>query len=189
MAGLAVATVTAPRASGQEACSCTQKDPLTEVELQITATSPEDHSRIGPDQGTLVIDLRGEGTVLVGDAPPLLQGVDLAEVPVLMTVGEDGAAGEDCRADAPPAGADVSLTGHVYEEETGPVVWTGPCQGALTVEAAATAATEASSDEDAFGHWLAVSAVVLAGLAILCLALLPLNARRLERRQARPPDA
>ncbi len=180
--GLVAVVVAAPRASGQVACSCTEKDPATSVELQITAAEPRDYSRIGPDQETLVVDLRGQETVLVGDAPELLAGVDLAAVPVLMTVVEAATDEEsECSGDPPPAGADLSLTGHVYEEELGPVVWTGPCQGTLTfdeAEAAAPAAPAAErADEDTWGRGLAISGGVLAALAVLCLAV-ALTARR-----------
>jgi hypothetical protein len=166
--GLVAVVVTAPRASGQETCSCTDKDPATAVELQITAATPKDHSRIGPEQESLVVDIRGEQTVLVGDAPELLAGVDLAEVPVLMLALEDASGTDECSAAPPPAGADLSVTGQVYMEETGPVVWTGPCQGTLTI--AAAAAPVEATHEDTWGRGLAISGGVLAGLAVLCLA-------------------
>jgi hypothetical protein len=166
--GIALAMVAAPRASGQEECSCTEKDPATSVELRITAATPEDHSRIGSDQETLVSDLRGTETVLVGEAPQLLSGVDLAEVPVLMAVGEGASDADECTEPLPAEGSDLSLTGHVYMEETGPVVWTGTCQGTLTVEAAAPAS---ATDEDPWGRDLELSAAVLAAAAFVCLAL------------------
>jgi hypothetical protein len=176
MAVLAVAVVGSPRASGQEACSCTEKAPAAAVELQITAATPEEHSRIGPDQAQLVVDLRGEQTELVGVAPQLLEGVDLAEVPVLMAVSEDASSTDQCSGARPAAGSDLSLTGQAYLEDTGPVVWTGPCQGTLTIVPSAPAAEP--SEADPWGTELRVGAAVLGGLAILCLALIPLNARR-----------
>jgi len=182
MVGLAVVVLGAPRASGQE-CSCVDKDPAAAVELRITASQPQEHSRIGPDQTTPVVDLRGQVTVLVGEAPALLRGVDIAEVPVLLAV-DDGASGDDeCAGTRPAAGSDLSLTGQVYREETGPVVWTGPCQGTLTVQDAA--AVEASTGEDAWGRGLAISAVVIAGLAVLCFLLALLT----KPRAPSPPPA
>ena len=172
VAGIAFVMVAPARASAQEQCSCSAKDPAAAVELQITAAAPEDHSRIGPEQQTQVVDLRGEQTVLVGEAPQLLEGVDLAEVPVLLAVGK-AAAEDECSGERPAAGSNLSLTGQAYLEDTGPVVWTGPCQGTLTVVAATPAGAEAADDSDE-GTWedgLVFSGAVLAALALLCLVL------------------
>jgi hypothetical protein len=177
---LSVAMATAPHASAQERCGCTEKDPAAAVELQITAATPVEHSRIGEEQETLVVDLRGQETVLVGDAPVLLEGVDLAEVPVLMAVVEPPATADECNALSPATGVNLKLTGQVYMEETGPVVWTGPCQGTLTIEAA-PAADDVTTPEDRWGRGLAISVVALAALALLCLALAPITARRSGR--------
>lgn len=78
---LACAILAPGPASGQEQCSCADKNPATAVTLQITAAVPEDHSRIGPQQETLVVDLRGTETVLVGEAPELPAGAEAADAP------------------------------------------------------------------------------------------------------------
>ena len=97
-----------------------------------------------------------------------------------MAVDEDASGDQACAEPRPAAGANLSITGQVYLEETGPVVWTGPCQGTLTVEAAAVAESEAT-DDDTWGRGLVISAIVLAGLAILCLSLALLTAPRRGR--------
>jgi len=176
----------APRASGQDPCSCSEPEQTTSVELQITATNPQDHSRIGPQQETLVVDLRGDQTSLVGEPPELLAGVDLSEVPVLMAVGDGGSGDDECAEERPTAGADLAVTGQVYLEETGPVVWTGLCQGTLTVEAAATG-DDASADDDPWARGIALSIVVLAGLAVMCLALVLFTTPRTRDRP--PPES
>jgi hypothetical protein len=80
----------------------------------------------------------------------------------------------------PPAGSDLSVTGHVYLEETGPVVWTGPCQGTLTV--VAQTAPAVTDDSDALDRGVRISAAVLIAVAVVCLALVPITARRRDRR-------
>jgi len=182
VAGLAVTALVTSAAGGQEACSCTDSDPSGAVELAITASEPVHHSMIGPEQETPVVDLRGQETVLVGEAPQLLDGVSLDGVPVLMAVVE-GSANPECNQDQPPDGSDLSLTGHVYREETGPVVWTGLCQGTLTI--VAPSEPDVAADDDDWGRGLTISAVVLAGLAVLCLALVPLTAAQRARRSRR----
>ena len=179
VAGLGVLLIgLAPNASAQDGCSCTQKDPAAAVTLRITAANPREHSRIGRDLETLVVDLRGERTELVGDRPPLLEDVDLSQVPVLMAA-DDGSSDDPCSSAQPAAGTNLSLTGQTYLEDTGPVVWTGTCQGTLTIEAAAPELVP--TEEDPWARGITISIVVLAGLAVLCLALVPVPARRRDR--------
>jgi hypothetical protein len=162
-------------ASAQADCECAEAGAAGLVELRIVATTPRDHARIGPDRDTQVVDLRGQETSVVGDVPPLLEGAPLNLVPVLMAVVEDSPDG--CRTAVPPAGVDLSLTGHVYEEETGPVVWTGLCQGTVTVEAAAAGEPEVAST-DGWGIGLGIATGVLVVLAVVLLACVPIAARR-----------
>jgi hypothetical protein len=187
LAGSAVALwFTAPSAAAGEACSCSERDPTTAVELAITSSAPVEHSRIGPEQETVVVDLRGEETTVVGDLPELLAGVDLATVPVLMAVG-DGT--DECAGSQPAAGVDLSLTGHTYVDDGATVVWTGPCQGELTVvEGEMAGAAEAEEDDD-LQPALGISAVILIVLAAVCLALALLGGPILDEDEDEDVDA
>jgi hypothetical protein len=178
--GLATPGVATAGRSGQ--CECIDNDADTAVSLGITASSPTEHSRIGPDRQTAVLDLRGTSTTATGEIPTLLADVDLDEVPVLVAVAGPEET-DPCTIASPPAGANLSLTGRAYIDDGAPVVWTGPCQGELTVVDAPAAAEESETEADAdlWAPELRLAAMVLAGGAAVCLALAAIVGHRREQ--------